>query len=103
MVGTAVYQVGASSATHSKNEGARNPGAQIVLPPAATEDNNAPTSPWMWKRGMTFRQRSTSISSSAAATLCAEKHSLWFVSGTSFGRDVAPDVCRTSATSCGST
>ena len=45
IVGTAVYQVGRHSCIHSKKRDASKPGAQTMLPPAASDDNSAPIRP----------------------------------------------------------
>ena len=58
-------------------------------------------SPWMWNSGMTSRQRSSSVSPSDAAMLAADAERFAWVSGTSFGLDVVPEVCSRSATSPG--
>ena len=47
MVGTAVYQVGCTSASHSPNLKALNPGVQHTAAPARSDDSTAATSPWM--------------------------------------------------------
>ena len=56
----------------------------------------------MWNKGITLRARSLAESSSEAAMLRAEVQMLACVSGTIFGREVVPDVCRMSATSSAS-
>ena len=99
MVGTAVYQVGSSSDSQPWNDGAWKPGVQMTLAPAESEERSAATRPWMWKSGITLRQRSPGVSSSVAATLPADSVSRRWVSGTIFGRAVVPDVWRTSAVS----
>ena len=55
------------------------------------------TRPWMWKSGMTARQRSSAVSSSEPATSAADAQRFRSVRGTSFGRAVVPDVWRRSA------
>ena len=102
MVGTAVYQVGASSSSHSKNRNWWKPGVHATVPPPASDASRAATRPWMWNSGMTLRHRSVGSSPRASATFRAERQSLPCVRGTSLGRDVVPDVCRRSATSAGS-
>jgi hypothetical protein len=71
MVGTAVYQVGASSSTHSKKCSWWKPEAQATEAPVLTEARSAATRPWMWKSGITFRQRSEGIRPSVSATFVA--------------------------------
>ena len=48
---------------------------------------------------MIFKQRSLASRASVAATLVAEAVTFWWLSGTIFGRDVVPEVCRINATS----
>ena len=55
--------------------------------------------PWMWKSGMTVKERSAAVSCNDAAMLRAERARLRWRSGTIFGRDVVPDVWSTSASS----
>src|SRR5690242_17863960 len=50
---------------------------------------------------MMFRQRSSAVSARATWIWCAEVQMLACVRGTSFGRDVVPEVWRTKATSLG--
>ena len=50
----------------------------------------------MWNRGMTLRHRSAVVSARDAAILLADAVKLAAVSGTIFGREVVPDVCRIS-------
>ena len=45
------------------------PGEQMTPAPAQSDDRTTPTRPWIWKSGMTLRQRSSSVSSSVNATL----------------------------------
>ena len=99
MVGTAVYQVGVTSVSQAKNFSALKPGVQKTLAPAASEPATAAIRPWIWKSGMMLRQRSSGVSASAAATLWAEAARLAWLSGTSLGREVVPDVCSRSAMS----
>src|SRR5918998_555816 len=58
IVGTAVYQVGENSRVHAKKRGAKKPGVQTTLAPAASEASSAAIKPWMWNNGITLRQRS---------------------------------------------
>src|SRR5256885_6674121 len=92
MVGTAVYQVAPASLSQAKKRSALKPGVQTTLPPAASEARTAATSPWMWNSGMMLRQRSAAVSASVAPMFFADAARLAWVSGTSFGRDVVPDV-----------
>ncbi len=64
IVGTAVYQVARHASSHDMNRSGSNPGVQTTVEPAATGANTDATRPWMWKSGMTARQRSSGVSSS---------------------------------------
>jgi hypothetical protein len=99
MVGTAVYQVGWSSFTHSKKPAAEKLPVHATLPPAVSEASRPATSPWMWKSGITLRQRSVGDSDRVRATLAADAQRLRCSRGTSFGRDVVPEVCSSNAIS----
>jgi hypothetical protein len=99
MVGTAVYQVGSASASQPKNFSALKPGVHTTLAPALRLARIAAMSPWMWNSGMTFRQRSPGVSARVVRMLRADAQRFLWLSGTILGRDVVPDVCRTSATS----
>src|SRR5215207_922538 len=99
MVGTAVYQVGPSSLSQPGMRAAEKPSVQITEAPLLSDDISAPISPWMWKSGITLRQRSEAPSSRLAAMLAAEATRLRWRSGTSFGFDVVPEVGRMRATS----
>src|SRR5918995_4111738 len=99
MVGTAVYQVGRASESHWKKRSALKPGVQNTLPPAASDDSTAAISPWMWNSGMMFRQRSLAVRPSVAPIWEAEAARLASLSGTSFGRDVVPEVWSSNAMS----
>ena len=101
MVGTAVYQVGSAASSQPKKRSASKPGLHQTEPPAARLDATAATRPWMWKSGITFRQRSSGVSASAAPMCRAEAAMFACVSGTIFGREVVPEVCRISATRSG--
>src|ERR1035441_3010685 len=101
MVGTAVYQLGRNSSIHSKNFGATNPGPHTTLPPDTNDASSAASNPWIWNSGMTFKQRSSGVSAREAAMLRADAARLAWVSGTSFGLDVVPEVWSRSATSLG--
>ncbi len=92
MVGTALYQVGRASVSHWKKRNALKPGVQKTLPPAASDDSTAAIRPWMWNNGMMLRQRSFAVSSSVAPIWDADAARLEWRSGTSFGRDVVPEV-----------
>ena len=52
----------------------------------------------MWKSGITLRHTSERPSLSVAAMLRADAQRFACVNGTSFGREVVPDVCSSSAT-----
>src|SRR5580704_4379848 len=97
MVGTAEYQVGANSRSQPKKRLTSHPGVQTTPPPAASDVITVAMRPWPWNSGSTFRQRSVSLSCSAATALKAEVQILACVSGTIFGRDVVPDVNKNSA------
>ena len=99
IVGTAVYQVGENSLSQLKNLETSKPGVHTMLAPAEIEDNVAPIRPWMWKRGMIFKQRSFCDILSTLRMFSAELHIFLLVNGTILGREVVPEVCRTNATS----
>ena len=98
MVGTALYQVGFTSASQEKKRKASKPGEQLTLAPAARVASTGATRPWMWNSGMTLRQRSDGARASVATMLAAEAQRLAWLSGTIFGREVVPEVCRMRAT-----
>src|SRR5262249_32418475 len=102
MVGTAVYQVGLASSSHWKNFSALKPGVQTTDAPADNEDVTAAISPWMWNSGMMLRHRSAGVSDRVSRMFFADAAMLAPASGTIFGRDVVPDVWRTSAMSLAS-
>src|SRR3984885_3087680 len=102
MVGTAVYQVGLASSISAKNLSALKPGVQNTAPPRESGAQRPAINPWIWNRGITLSALSLSKSSSEVAMLPAEVQILAWRSGTIFGREVVPDVCRMRATSCGS-
>jgi len=102
MVGTAVYQVGLASSISAKNLSALNPGVQKTEPPRESGAERPAISPWMWNKGITLSARSLAESSSVVAMLRAEAQMLAWASGTIFGREVVPEVCRMRATSPGS-
>ena len=101
MVGTAVYQVGSKTSSHSKKRKALKSPGQAMAPPADRGASSPAMSPWMWKRGITNRQRSSEVRASDSAMLAAERARLAWVRGTVFGRAVVPEVWRTRATSSG--
>src|SRR5687767_10455616 len=101
MVGTPVYHVGFTSASHPKNLSALNPVVQKTSPPADRGASKAAIRPWMWNSGMITRARSSSLRASDSLTLYADAHTLRCDSGTILGRDVVPDVWRTRAISSG--
>ncbi len=63
--------------------------------------SSAPISPCPWNNGITLRQRSAGPSARSLAIRRADAVTFACVSGTTFGRAVVPDVCRTNAWSCG--
>src|SRR6202171_4150047 len=97
MVGTAEYQVGANSRSQPKKRLTSHPGVQTTPLPAASDVITVAMRPWPWNSGSTFRQRSVSLSCSAATALKAEVQILACVSGTICGRDVVRDVNKNSA------
>src|SRR5687767_12487315 len=99
MVGTAVYQLGLISSRSPKKVRALKPGLQQIEAPAASEESTAAMRPWMWKSGMTLRQRSSLERASEARMCRADAVTLTWLKGTILGRDVVPEVCRTSAMS----
>ena len=102
MVGTAVYQVGFASSIAAKNFSALNPGVQNTEPPRDSGASRPAISPWMWNSGMMLRPRSAAVKCErCVAMLSADFATLACVSGTIFGREVVPEVCRISATSLG--
>src|SRR5579864_5597645 len=101
MVGTAEYQVGANSRSQPKKRLTSQPGVQTTPAPAASDVITVAMRPWPWNSGSTLRQRSASLSCSAATALKADAQILACVSGTIFGRDVVPDVNKKSAVAPG--
>ncbi len=99
MVGTAVYQVGLQSSIQPKNFSALKPGVQKIWPPRDSGARMPAINPWMWKSGMMLRPRSLSVNSRLVAIFPAEAQTLRWLSGTIFGREVVPDVCKMSAMS----
>ena len=97
--GTAVYQVGRNSVIQSKKAAASKPGGQTTLDPAANAAMSPEMRPCPWNSGSTFSNRSSGASPKTAPTLYAERHTLACVSGTSFGRDVVPEVNNMNASS----
>ena len=101
IVGTAVYQVGLHSFIQPKNRSALKPGVQKIWLPTAIGASTPAISPCIWNSGMMCSSRSDGPSRSVLLMLHAEAHTLRCDSGTIFGRDVVPEVCRISATSSG--
>jgi hypothetical protein len=99
IVGTAVYHVGRSWLIQRSTTSGRNPGVQMTLAPARSEESSAPTRPWMWNKGMTLRHRSPGSRRNVVATCFAEARRFPCVSGTILARPVVPEVCSISATS----
>src|SRR3984885_14658813 len=102
MVGTAVYQVGLASSISATNFIALKPAVQNTAPPRESGAERPALSPWIWNKGITLSALSASESSSEVAMLPAEVQMLAWRSGTIFGREVVPEVCKIRATSCGS-
>src|ERR1700744_3798504 len=102
MVGTAVYQVGLASSISAKNLSVLKPPVQNTAPPRESGADRPAISPWIWNNGITLSARSWAESSSEAAMLRAEVQMLAWRSGTIFGREVVPEVCKMRATSYGS-
>src|ERR1700722_179223 len=102
MVGTAVYQVGLASSISAKNFSALKPGVQNTAPPRESGAQRPAINPWIWNKGMTLSALSLSESSSEVAMLPAEVQMLACRSGTIFGREVVPEVCKIRAMSCAS-
>ena len=92
MVGTAVYHVGRYSSIQSRMPGARKPGVQVTLAPAASEDSSAAIRPWTWNRGMILRHESAGESPREERMLWAEVARAVCVKGTILGFDVVPEV-----------
>mmetsp|Transcript_41238 Transcript_41238/g.92858 ORF Transcript_41238/g.92858 Transcript_41238/m.92858 type:complete len:203 (+) Transcript_41238:1593-2201(+) len=104
MKGTALYQVGPSSASHrntlSSPPAAGKPGEASTAAPATRLASRFTARPWMWWSGSRLRQQSVDGSSpSVDAMHCAPTHRFSCVSGTILGLEVVPLVCSTSATS----
>src|SRR6266536_1511464 len=81
IVGTAVYQVGCASSSQAKKRRALKPGVQNTDAPAASDESVAAISPWMWNRGMMFRQRSDEVSVSVWLMCRADAVTLRWLSG----------------------
>ena len=100
IVGTAVYQVGLASSIQPKNLSALKPGVQKTWPPAESGASTPAIRPWMWNSGMMFRPTSVGRERERGARCCGPRRDrLRCESGTIFGREVVPEVCRTSAMS----
>ena len=99
MVGTAVNQVGRHSFNQPKKFSRLKPGLQTTLAPAVSDAMTAAIRPCMWNSGMMFKQTSSQVSASVVAILHAEVQILPWVRGTSLGREVVPEVCKTRASS----
>src|SRR5271165_3681702 len=99
MVGTAVYQLGLDSSNAAKNFSALKPGVQNTEPPRDSGAKSPAISPWMWNSGMMLRPRSAAVKARLVALFSADFVTLACDSGTIFGRDVVPEVCRINATS----
>src|SRR5262249_54017544 len=102
MVGTALYQGGAASSSQAKDLRALKPGGQESSPHAVSDDRTAPIRAWIWNSGMMLRQRSVAVSPNVSPMWRAEARMLRWESGTSFGREVVPEVCSSRATSSAS-
>ena len=81
MVGTAVYQVGWKASSHSKKRKALKSPGQAMAPPAERGASSPAMSPWIWKRGITSRQRSSEVRARDSAMLAAETERLACVRG----------------------
>ena len=100
MVGTAVYQVGFASSSHWKNFSALKPGVQTTDAPAESDDEHRRDQAVDVEQrhdvqaavGRRQRQRLADVAAPR------RRRSRW-LSGTIFGREVVPEVCRTSAMS----
>ncbi len=101
IVGTAEYHVGSASSSHEKKRSALKPGLHTTEAPLESDDSTGAIRPWMWKSGITFRQRSSGVRRRVARMFPAEAHTFRCSSGTIFGREVVPEVWSTSATSSG--
>src|ERR1051326_5201323 len=101
IVGTPVYQVGFTSPSQPKNLSALNPLLQHTSPPTDRGASSPVISPWIWKSGMMQRPRSSGVNWRVAPMCRAEAQMLRWARGTILGRDVVPDVWRTSAMSSG--
>src|SRR5262249_51470163 len=99
IAGTAVYQVGRNSLSQPKKASASKSGGQITLDPAANAATSPEMSPCTWNSGSTLSNRSRGQSAKVVPTLCAERHTAAWVSGTIFGRDEVPEVNRIKASS----
>ena len=64
--------MGRASSSQPKNLSALNPGVQKIEPPTLKGASVAAISPWMWNSGITFRQRSVSVSASDRTMFAAE-------------------------------
>src|ERR1019366_260577 len=92
MAETAVYQVACEESSQEKNAVALNPGARHAVAPADREARSPATSPCTWNSGMIERQVSAGESWRLRATPRAERVRFRWVSGTSLGRAVVPEV-----------
>ena len=70
-------------------------------PGVPSVDSTHAISPWMWKSGITLRQRSAVVSRSVRRMFSAVAQTFPCSSGTILGREVVPEVCRTRAMSSG--
>src|ERR1700675_3546152 len=82
MVGTAVYQVGRTSAIQEKNFSALKPGVKQTSPPADRGASVPAIRPWIWNSGMMLSSRSAAVSASVLRMLRADAQTLRWASGT---------------------
>src|SRR5215471_865716 len=101
MVGTAVYQVGRTSAIHVKKRRALKPVVQQTSPPADSGASVPAIKPWMWNSGMMLRPRSALENANVSRIWRADAHTLRWASGTILGREVVPEGFHTIPMSLG--
>ena len=98
-MGTAVYQVGFASSKLEKKERALKPDEHQIEAPTDNEAETAAISPWMWKRGITFKHLSAEDRDKDWAIFDADAAIFDCNKGTILGLEVVPDVWRIKATS----
>src|SRR3954447_8944469 len=92
IVGTAVNQVGRVASNHAKKASAWNFGGHTVEPPADSGQIRPFRSPWLWKSGITLRQRSEGFRSSQLRIAFDDAMTMDWRTGTTLGRPVVPAV-----------